>query len=101
MPAVPFTIPSLILGIAFTASLIVAIPSLTYMFRLWARLERELLAPNPFTFSDAMLMWDPAPERFSLQGQAFIPTYLKWQRIGIAGLFAAGICGPVALWLSR
>jgi hypothetical protein len=95
------TIPSLILGIAFAASLMVAIPALTCMFHLWGRLERELVDPKPITLSDAMLMWDPAPERFSLQGRVLIPPYLKWQRIGIAGLFVAGICGPFALWLSK
>ena len=93
------TISSLILGLAFIAFVIVGFPSLLYMFYLWLRLERQLVAPKPFSFADANLIWDPVPDRYTLAGRAIVPVFLKWQRVGLGCLVGAVISGPLAMWL--
>jgi hypothetical protein len=101
LTAVLLALLALLLSLAFIAAVIVGFPSLVYMGYLWLQLERELVAPKPFSFVDANLIWNPIPDRYTLKGRELIPVFLKWQRVGLGCLVAAAVTGPTAMWLGK
>lgn len=93
------TVSALVAVTLFVAFVIVGVPSLAYMFFLWTRLERQLIDPKPFSFADSKMIFDPASDRYTIEGQAIIPAFIMYQRLGISCICGGMISGPLAFWL--